>query len=112
MILVGLGCFDSYKFDYSSVSILGFSLDKLPQGLSRRHNEKSALVAAGLLRARGARIHSFRGLIEAKTRHSSTRMEFLSAPVGGSSVYRLAHRGGTASDPAQYFYPFGLPGEI
>jgi hypothetical protein len=67
LILVALGCFDSYKIDYSQESAFVFVL---------RSNEKSAPVFAGWLRTRGVRIHSFRDLIKAKTRPSSARMEF------------------------------------
>ena len=65
LILVALGCFDSYKFDYSKEFAFVF-----------RSNEKSAPVLAGWLRTRGVRIHSFRDLIKAKTRPPSARMEF------------------------------------
>ena len=67
------GCFESYKIDYTSVSILGFSPDELRQDFDQRNNEKSEFVAAGRFRTGGVKFHAPRDFIKPNTTASSAR---------------------------------------
>jgi hypothetical protein len=67
---VALGCFDSYKFDYS---------DEFPRNFVRRKFEKNTLVAAGcrhVFRSLKLRNHSYRGPCKEEQRRFSSRMAF------------------------------------